>query len=54
MIPVDPSANREDWIYDPNGSRIQILGIRSWDPFSGSTVMSGLTIFRENVKLFNG
>ena len=32
MIPVDLSANCEDWIYDPNGSWIQILGIRSRDP----------------------
>ena len=39
----DPSgsvANCEGWIYDPNGSGIQILGIRSRDPFSGSTDMS--------------
>ena len=41
MIPVDLSANCEGWIYDPNGSRIQILGIRSQDPFSGSMDMSG-------------
>ena len=41
MIPVDRSANCEDRIYDPNGSGIQILGIRSRDPFSGSTDMSG-------------
>ena len=41
MIPVDLSANCEDWIYDPNGSGIQILGIRSRDPFLGSTDMSG-------------
>ena len=41
MIPVDLSANCEGWIYDPNGSGIQILGIRSRDPFSGSTDMSG-------------
>ena len=40
MIPVDLSANCEGWIYDPNGSGIQILGIRSRDPFSGSTDMS--------------
>ena len=40
MIPVDLSANCEDWIYDPNGSGIQILGIRSRDPFSESTDMS--------------
>ena len=33
MIPVDLSANCEGWIYDPNGSGIQILGIRSRDPF---------------------
>ena len=31
MIPVDLSANCEGWIYDPNGSGIQILGIRSQD-----------------------
>ena len=44
MIPVDPSANStncESRIYDPNGFGIQILGIKSWDPFSGSTDMSG-------------
>ena len=41
MIPVDLSANCDGWIYDPNGSGIQILGIRSRDPFSGSTDMSG-------------
>ena len=41
MIPVDLSANCDGWICDPNGSGIQILGIRSRDPFSGSTVMSG-------------
>ena len=41
MIPVDLSANCEGWIYDPNGSGIQILGIRSRDRFSGSTDMSG-------------
>ena len=39
MIPVDLSANCGGWIYDPNGSGIQILGIRSRDPFSGSTDM---------------
>ena len=32
MIPVDLSANCEVWIYDPNGSEIQILGIRFRDP----------------------
>ena len=41
MIPVDLSVNCEGWIYDPNGSGIQILGVRSRDPFSGSTNMSG-------------
>ena len=40
MIPVDLSANCDGWIYDPNGSGIQILGIRSRDPFSGSTDIS--------------
>ena len=40
MIPVDLSANCDVWIYDPNGSANQILGIRSRDPFSGSTDMS--------------
>ena len=40
MIPVDLSANCESWIYDPNGSGIQMFGIRSRDPFSGSTDMS--------------
>ena len=39
MISVDLSANCEGCIYDPNGSGIQILGIRSRDPFSGSTDM---------------
>ena len=32
MIPVDLSANWESWIYDPNGSGIQILRIRYRDP----------------------
>ena len=41
MIPVDLLANCEGWIYDPNGSGIQILGIRSRDPFLGSTDTSG-------------
>ena len=45
MIPVDLSVNCEGGIYDPDGSWIQILGIRSWDPFSGSTDMSGRRIF---------
>ena len=43
MITVDLSANSvnfEGRIYDPNGSGIHILGIRSRDPFSGSTDMS--------------
>ena len=40
MIPVDQSANCDGRIYDTNGSWIQILGIRSRDPFSGSTDMS--------------
>ena len=43
MIPVDLSANSancEGRIYGPNGSGIQILGIRYMDPFSGSTDMS--------------
>ena len=40
MIPVDLSANCEVWIYDPNGSRIQLLGIRSRDQFLGSRDMS--------------
>ena len=40
MIPVDLSVNCEGGIYDPNGSGIQILEIRSRDPFSGSTDMS--------------
>ena len=37
---MDLSAKCDGWIYDPNGSGIQNLGIRSRDPFSGSTVMS--------------
>ena len=45
MIPVDLSANCEGWVYDPNGSGIQILGIRSRDPFSGSTDMSGTSTY---------
>ena len=40
MIPVDLSAYCEGRICDPNGSGIQILGIRSGDPFSESTDMS--------------
>ena len=40
MIPVDLSVKCEGWIHDPNGFVIQILGIRSQDPFSGSTPMS--------------
>ena len=40
MIPVDLSANCEGWIYDLNGPEIQILGIRSRDPFSESADMS--------------
>ena len=40
MIPVYLSANCEGWIYDPNGSGIRTLGIRSRDPFSGSAGMS--------------
>ena len=40
MIPVDLSANREGWIYAPNGSVIHILGIRARDLFSGSPDMS--------------
>ena len=40
IIPVDLSANCEGWIYGPNGSGIQILGIRSRDLFSESTEMS--------------
>ena len=31
MIPVDLSANFEGWIYDPNGSGSQILGINFRD-----------------------
>ena len=51
MIPVDLSANCEDWIYDPNGSGIQIFGIRSRDPFSGSMDMSApeVTEFKKAV-----
>ena len=41
MIPVDLSATCEGRIYDLNGSGIQILGICSRDPFSGSKDMSG-------------
>ena len=34
----------ERCIYDPNGSGIQILGIKSRDPFSGLTDMSAYNI----------
>ena len=44
MILVDLSANCEGWIYDPNRSGIQIFGIRSRDPFSGSKDMSGSVV----------
>ena len=44
MIPVDLSANCEGWIYDPSGSGIHILGIRSRGPFSGSTDISGCQV----------
>ena len=40
MIPVDLSTNCEGWIYDPNRSGIQILGIRARDLFLGSMSMS--------------
>ena len=33
MIPVELSAIREGWIYDPNGSGIQILGSDPGDRF---------------------
>ena len=54
MIPVDLSANCEGWIYDPHGSGIQILGIRSRDPFSGSTDTSAWRrdIWRHRVIVF--
>ena len=52
MIPVDLSANCEGWIYDPNGSGIKILGIRSRDPFSGSTDMS-VRLFATNSHVDN-
>ena len=44
LIPVDLSANCESWIYDSKASGIQIFGIRSRNPFSGSTDMSGHNI----------
>ena len=44
MIPEDLSANCEDWTYDQNGSGIQILGIRSRDPFFLSTPMSAHSV----------
>ena len=44
MIPVDLSPNCDGWIYDLNGSGIQILGIRSRDPFSGSTDRTCLVV----------
>ena len=37
---MDLSTKWRVWIYDPIRSQIQIHGIRSWDPFSGSTSMS--------------
>ena len=51
---MDLSVNCEDGIYDPNGSGIQILGIRSRDPFSGSTGMSVDMIIKNEtcIKLF--
>ena len=48
MIPVDLSANCESWIYDPDGFGIQILGIRSRDPFWGSTDMSAYIMPHES------
>ena len=44
MILVDLSTRYEGWINDPNRSGIQILGIRSQDPFSGSTVISAVSV----------
>ena len=56
VIPVNTSTNYplgfmgpEDlstlvWIYDPMGFRIQIHGIRSWDPFFLSTSMSSASL----------
>ena len=44
MIPVDLSVNCEGWIYDPNGSGIQVFGIRSRGSFSGSTDMSAKNV----------
>ena len=58
MIPVDPtgklnvrsrisldlSTDLRVWIYDPIGSRIQIHGIGSRDPFLGSMDMSACNI----------
>ena len=41
VIPFDLSQTvRVRSTYDPNGSGLQILGIRSRDPFSGSTDIS--------------
>ena len=37
LNPADLLTRRERRIYDPIRSRIQILGIRSRDPFLGST-----------------
>ena len=53
MIPVDLSANCEGWIYDPNGSGIQIFGIGSRDPFSGSTDMSAYNHELQNASYYN-
>ena len=44
MILVDLSISYEGWINDPNRSGIQILGIRSQDPFSGSTDISAVSV----------
>ena len=51
MIPVYLSANCEGRICDPNGSGIQILRIRSRDPFSGSTDMSASHFIEINLLL---
>ena len=53
MIPVDLSASCEDRIYDPNGSGSQILGIRSRDPFSGSTDMSAIYASNNYITIFS-
>ena len=52
MIPVDLSANCEGWIYDPNGSGIQILGISFRDP--RTCLAQGTSFITEKTSRANG